>query len=145
MGNLHTNVGLSAAIWPHAFPAFETGRRTERRHVRQERRAQETIAASAEAQTKETAPEAAEEEKRRVYNREYMRMWRKKNQEQYRLYNREYQHKRHIERKVARILSEQAEDKKHCGYGCGRPAVETIERTDPRTWKTVQVAYCGHC
>ena len=144
MGNLQTNLTSSVAIWPHGFPALAPGRRTEHRRSTQETRAQEPIAASGEAQT-EAAPEVAEEECRRAYNREYMRIWRKRNQERYRVYNREYQRKRHIERKVARILSEQAEDKKLCGYGCGRPAVETIERTDPRTWKTVQIAYCGHC
>ncbi len=145
MGNLQTNVALSAAVWPHAIPAFGTGRRTEHRHVRRETGSQETGAASGGGIKEATAPEVGEGEERRTYNREYMRMWRKRNQERYRVYNREYQRKRLIERKVARILSEQAEDTKLCGYGCGRPAVETIERTDARTWKTVRVAYCRHC
>jgi hypothetical protein len=82
---------------------------------------------------------------RRAYNREYMRLWRKRNQERYRIYNREYQRKRHVERKIARILKTPAEDRNLCGYGCGRTAVETIERIDPRTWKAVQVPYCGRC
>ncbi|MDE3138106.1 MAG: hypothetical protein KGL59_16100 [Acidobacteriota bacterium] len=82
---------------------------------------------------------------RRAYNREYMRLWRKRNQERYRIYNREYQRKRHVERKIARILKAPAEERNLCGYGCGRAAVETIERIDPRTWKAVQIPYCGHC
>lgn len=88
---------------------------------------------------------ASGSEGRRAYNREYMRQWRKRNQERYRVYNREYQRKRHIERKIARILNAPAETRNLCGYGCGRPAVQTIERIDPRTWKTVQMPYCGHC
>jgi hypothetical protein len=145
MGNLQTNVVLSSAIWPQTFSAFRTTRKAERRHFKQATLEQETITPSGEAHTVATAPELGEEETRRTYNRQYMRMWRKKNQERYRTYNREYQRKRHIERKVSRILSEQAVDQKLCGYGCGRPAVERIERTDPRTWKTVLVAYCGNC
>jgi len=82
---------------------------------------------------------------RKAYNREYMRLWRKRNQERYRVYNREYQRKRHIERKISRILNSPAEEQNLCGYGCGRAAVESIERIDPRTWKAVQVPYCGHC
>jgi hypothetical protein len=82
---------------------------------------------------------------RRDYNREYMRLWRKRNQEHYRVYNREYQRKRHVERKIARILKAPAEKRNLCGYGCGRAAVETVERIDPRTWKAVQIRYCGHC
>lgn len=144
MGNLQPNLTSSVAIWPHGLPAFAPGRRTGHRRSAPETQGKEPIGASGEART-EAAPEVAEEERRRAYNREYMRIWRKRNQERYRVYNREYQRKRHIERKVARILSEQAKDEKLCGYGCGRPAVETIERTDPRTWKTVQIAYCGHC
>ena len=86
-----------------------------------------------------------ETERRREYNREYMREWRKRNQERYRVYNRAYQRKRHIERKIASVLAAPAESGKLCGYGCGRPAVETIERIDPRTWKSVQIGYCGNC
>lgn len=91
------------------------------------------------------APGTNEAGTRRAYNREYMRLWRKRNQERYRVYNREYQRKRHIERKIARILKAPAEKRNLCGYGCGREAVETIERIDPRTWKAVQIRYCGHC
>jgi hypothetical protein len=94
-------------------------------------------------QTAAGGTSAADE--RRAYNREYMRLWRKRNQERYRIYNREYQRKRHVERKIARILKAPAEERNLCGYGCGRAAVETIERVDSRTWKTVQVPYCGHC
>jgi hypothetical protein len=92
-----------------------------------------------------TAAGAGGNDARRTYNREYMRLWRKRNQERYRVYNREYQRKRHIERKIARILKAPAEGRNLCGYGCGRAAVEEIERIDPRTWKTVAIPYCGHC
>lgn len=91
-------------------------------------------------------PKAADgSDRRRAYNREYMRQWRKRNQERYRVYNREYQRKRHMERKIARILNAPEEKRNLCGYGCGREAVKTVERIDPRTWKTVQMPYCGHC
>lgn len=83
--------------------------------------------------------------RRREYNREYMRQWRRRNQERYRKYNREYQRKKHLQRKIDRILHAPEDGRKLCGYGCGRPAVETIERIDPRTWRPVQVPYCGHC
>ena len=91
------------------------------------------------------APSTNDTGTRRAYNREYMRLWRKRNQERYRVYNREYQRKRHVERKIARILRAPAEKRNLCGYGCGRAAVETVERIDHRTWKTVKIPYCGHC
>ena len=110
-------------------------------------------AASAGAKSAKFTPErkaeqvstTSSEEARRAYNREYMRLWRKRNQERYRIYNREYQRKRHFERKVARILNAPPEERNLCAYGCGRAAAETIERIDPRTWKTVKVPYCGNC
>lgn len=101
------------------------------------------IDAAGEQTTANTqAPARAE---KRAYNREYMREWRKRNQERYREYNREYQRKRHMERKVQRILNAPVEKRRLCGYGCGRVAVETVERVDLRTWKSVRVPYCGHC
>ena len=103
-------------------------------------------AASERAKEEQTAAAGAGgNDGRRAYNREYMRLWRKRNQERYRVYNREYQRKRHVERKIARILKAPAEERNLCGYGCGRAANEAIERIDPRTWKSVKIPYCGCC
>ena len=109
------------------------------------RRRAEKAAPSPKKEAQPAAPGANDAGTRRAYNREYMRLWRKRNQEHYRVYNREYQRKRHVERKIARILKGTAEKRDLCGYGCGRAAVETVERIDHRTWKTVQIRYCGHC
>jgi hypothetical protein len=126
--------GCSISAEPAAGTTGRDVRKSAEKAAHRREKAERRAAASANAA-----------EGRRAYNREYMRLWRQRNQERYRVYNREYQRKRHIERKIARILKEPAEERNLCGYGCGRAAVETIERVDPRTWKTVKIPYCGHC
>jgi hypothetical protein len=143
----HASLVSSVPMYRGRFPGGE---------IAQERAATGAMGGRTRKSGKKAAPRRKKEEQtaaagvsgtseRRDYNREYMRLWRKRNQERYRVYNREYQRKRHIERKIARILRAPAEARNLCGYGCGRAAVETVERTDPRTWKAVQIPYCGHC
>lgn len=84
-------------------------------------------------------------EKRRAYNREYMRRWRERNLERYREYNRSYQRKTALRRKLRSLDAPESQAKNMCWYRCGRPATQTIERVDPRTWQTQRVPYCGHC
>lgn len=150
MAELQTNVASGVLFYRGRMPRVVESVRKVRRPVVAERPAVEKKAERREEAPKAIAEQAAEasvpkKEGRRAYNREYMREWRKRNQERYREYNREYQRKRHMERKIQRILNAPADEGKLCGYGCGRPAVETIERVDPRTWKSVRMPYCGHC
>ena len=84
-------------------------------------------------------------EKRRTYNREYMRAWRRRNPERYRAKNREYQRRTAQRRKLRRLAKTAENARTLCWYGCGRPATQTIERVDPRTWKSDSVPYCGKC
>ncbi|HVB35369.1 MAG TPA: hypothetical protein VNJ52_13495 [Patescibacteria group bacterium] len=100
--------------------------------------------ASKEAAASEPAAASAAE-KRRAYNREYMRAWRQRNLEHYRAKNREYQRRTARRRKLRRIAQAAANAQALCAFGCGRPATQTAERIDPRTWKPYRVPYCGHC
>ncbi|HVB98995.1 MAG TPA: hypothetical protein VNJ12_06640 [Candidatus Dormibacteraeota bacterium] len=84
-------------------------------------------------------------EKRRAYNREYMRAWRERNLEHYRAKNREYQRRTAQRRKLRRIAQAAENAPALCAFGCGRPATATVERVDPRTWKSSAVPYCGKC
>lgn len=74
-----------------------------------------------------------------------MRAWRERNREHYREYNRAYQKKTAQRRKRTQQERGGRAGKKRCWYRCGRPATGTIERVDPRTWKTFTVPYCGYC
>ena len=146
MAEAQASLASNVAIYRGRFPGC--GSANSRPADAMSGNARKIAKKAAPGRTKEEQTAAAgvgETGDRRAYNREYMRLWRKRNQERYRVYNREYQRKRHVERKISRILNAPAEEQNLCGYGCGRAAVESIERIDPRTWKAVQVPYCGHC
>jgi hypothetical protein len=151
VADLQTNIGGAFPFYRVRIPGVVAHAQEMSQRPVHLRTAEETkeerrpVDAEEAAEQKAAEVPAPSQVGRRAYNREYMRQWRKRNQAQYREYNREYQRKRHMEKKVDRILNAPADHRKLCGYGCGRPAVETIERIDPRTWKTVRVAYCGHC
>lgn len=157
MAELRTQIGGETPRYRVRIPVPIVGIREVRRPVAPVRQPAEGhddhCAATANATTEAAVTAPVEQAKnavpvntkKRAYNREYMRQWRRRNQERYREYNREYQRKKHVQRKINRILHAPQDRRTLCGYGCGRPAVETIERIDPRTWKPVQMPYCGHC
>ncbi len=151
MAELQTNPGGRVPFYHVQIRRVGGGPQPRQRPSTQEAKERKTQAGSGpervettEKEAQASAPAPAKAEKR-AYNREYMREWRKRNQERYREYNREYQRKRHVERKVQRILNAPVDKRRLCGYGCGRVAVEAVERIDPRTWKSVRMPYCGHC
>lgn len=92
---------------------------------------------------------AERRERRRVLNRQYVRAWRERNPERNREQNREYYRKRAPELKIAAALRAAQpgpeESATRCGFGCHRPATQTVERLDLGTWQVKTVPYCGFC